>query len=83
MISTVLWLLNDMLSLKTYVNVPTLGNKRKRKKKTHFLLASRKPLPKSAGSGVGSEPVIQCTDQRSGSILKYQGSGTLVTTAVQ
>jgi hypothetical protein len=55
----------------------------KEKEKTHFLLASRKPLPKSAGSGVGSEPVIQCTDQRSGSILKYQGSGTLVTTAVQ
>jgi hypothetical protein len=58
LVSTVLRLLNTCKSMKTVVNVPTVSNKQK----FFFrLLASRKPLTKRAGSGAGSESVIQCT----------------------
>jgi hypothetical protein len=45
LISTALLLLNDLLSLKTDVNVPIVSNKQK-----SFLLASLKPLKKKPGS---------------------------------
>jgi hypothetical protein len=37
MISTVLWLSNDMVSLKTDVNVPTVRNKQKNLEKSFFV----------------------------------------------
>ncbi len=50
MISTVLWLLNDILSLKTDVNLPIVRKK--------IFLGILTPLHKITGSG----SVIQCTD---------------------
>ncbi len=55
LISTVLWLLYDFLSLKNDVNVPSKRNKHKNlEKKNYFLLASWRSLMKRAGSGAGS-----------------------------
>ncbi len=54
LIYNVLWLLNNLnlLSLKTYGNVPTYS---KKKAKKYFLLASPKPVKKRAGSGSASK----------------------------
>ncbi len=43
--------LNDFLSLRTDVNVPTESNKQKKLEKNLFLLASWKSPTKRAGSG--------------------------------
>ncbi len=54
-ISTILWLLNDFLSMKTDVNVILKSNKQKIFEKNNlFLLASWKPLAKRVGSGYRS-----------------------------
>jgi hypothetical protein len=54
LISTVLLLLKDLLSLKTVVNVPAVSNEKRTVKKIYFLLAFSKPLPKNrAASGFG------------------------------
>ncbi len=49
--STVLWLLNDFLSLQ---NVPSTSNKQKTLEKNNFLLASWRSQRKKAGSETGS-----------------------------
>ncbi len=61
--STVLWLINDFLSLKTDVNVPTERNKHKNlEKKIIFCLLFLNPMTKRAGSGSRSVSIIQCMD---------------------
>ncbi len=48
----VTFLITSLLSLKTVANIPTVSNKDKNFiKKTYFVLVSRKPLAKRAGSG--------------------------------
>ncbi len=55
LISTILWLLFDFLSMQTHVNVPSKSNKLKCWKIIYFLLASCQPLTKKkANSGCGS-----------------------------
>jgi hypothetical protein len=52
LISTGLWLFNDLLMVMTDVNAPMVSMKQKTLKKVLSLLASWKPLKKSAGSGL-------------------------------
>jgi hypothetical protein len=56
MISTILWLLNDMLPLNTDVNVPTVRNKQKTFAGIFKATAKRSRIRARSGS------VIQCTD---------------------
>ncbi len=65
MVSNVLWLFNDMLSLKTDVNVHSVRNKQKklREYRTYFLLASWKPLASRIRSPVyPKDPYQNVTD---------------------
>ncbi len=56
LISIVLWLLLNFLSLKNYVNVPLKSNKQKNFfKKLVLLLASWKSMTKIAGSGSNTQ----------------------------
>jgi hypothetical protein len=65
--STVLWLFNDMLSLKTDVNVPlpTVRNKPKKSWKNPYFMTTWKPLSRRAesGSGAGSGSADQELDR--------------------
>jgi hypothetical protein len=61
LISTVLWLLKSLLSLKADVNVPAVKNEQKH---LQILLASWKPLEKRKGSGF----VSKC--RRSGTLVE-------------
>ncbi len=75
-ISTILWLLFDLFSVKTDENVPSKRNK----EKTYFLLAPSQPLTKRTGSG----SIIQWYGSAvlNPYVPKYHGSTTLLKNTV-
>jgi hypothetical protein len=75
LISTVLCLLYDFLSLKNYVNIPSKSNKQRILERNLFLLASWKPPDENSRIRIR----IHKSVIRIGSVPKCHGSTTLLT----
>ena len=73
LISTVLWFLNKLLPLKTYINVPTVRNMQKKISQNYFAVLKG---TERAESGIRILSELQICRSGSVSVPKSSGSGT-------